>query len=90
MPYKVNISKLSAEMGMSHPTMMSYINMMQDTKIFRPIKKYSEKISVKPENLLFHNTNILHAFAEDFGIEVNIGTLREIFFAVWVISGIKT
>ena len=81
LPYKVNVSKLSAEMGMSHPTMMSYLNMMQDTKIFRPIKKYSKKISVKPEKLLFHNTNILHAFADDFGIEVNIDTQRETFFA---------
>jgi len=80
-PYKVNISKISSEMGISPPTLMTYFTILQDSNVFRPIKKYSDKVSVKPEKLLFHNTNILHAYAEEFGIEVNIGTERETFFA---------
>jgi len=35
----------------------------------------------KPEKLLFDNTNIFHAYADEFGIEVNKRTLRETFFA---------
>lgn len=57
------------------------MGIIEDTKIIRAIKKYSKKISKKPEKLLFGNTNILTTFANEFGIEVNKGTLRETFFA---------
>ena len=80
-PYKVNMAKLSLKLGVSHPTLALYLAMLKDSKIFHPVKKYSVKVSKKPEKLLFDNTNILHAYADEFGIEVNTGTLRETFFA---------
>jgi predicted AAA+ superfamily ATPase len=80
-PYKVNMVKLSKKLGVSHPTLASYLAMLKDSKIFHPVKKYSVKVSKKPEKLLFDNTNILQAYADEFGIEVNAGTVRETFFA---------
>lgn len=80
-PYKVNITELSKEFGISHPTLNSYLTILESTKIIRPIKKYSTKISRKPEKLLFSNPNILYTYADDFGVEVDIGTVRETFFA---------
>lgn len=80
-PYKVNIAKLSKALGVTPPTLNSYLGILNDTKIFHSIKKYSTKISKKPEKLLFNNTNILYTFAEEFGVEANIGTVRETFFA---------
>ncbi|WP_186441305.1 ATP-binding protein [Desulfamplus magnetovallimortis] len=80
-PYKVNAAKLSKELGITNPTLLSYMEMLKDSKIFRPIKKFSTRVSRKPEKILFDNTNILHAYADDFGIEVNRGTERETFFA---------
>jgi hypothetical protein len=79
-PYKVNLAKLSSELGITHPTLYSYFDILKDTKIFHPIKKYSKKISKKPEKLYFNNTNILYAYAEEFGVEANIGNIRETFF----------
>jgi len=79
-PFKVNISALSKEFGISHPTLNTYLNILQETKIIKPIKKYSKNISNKPEKLLFGNTNILYTFADEFGEEVDIGTARETFF----------
>jgi predicted AAA+ superfamily ATPase len=73
--------KLSKKLGVSHPTLASYLAMLKDSKIFHPVKKYSVKVSKKPEKLLFDNTNILQAYADEFGIEVNAGTVRETFFA---------
>lgn len=80
-PYKVNMAKLSKKLGVSHPTLASYLAILKDSKIFHPVKKYSVKVSKKPEKLLFDNTNILQAYADEFGIEVNAGTIRETFFA---------
>lgn len=81
LPYKVNVSKLSKELGITHPTLNTYLDMLKDSKIFNPIKKYSTKVSKKPEKLLFDNTNILYAYSDEFGVETNTGTLRETFFA---------
>lgn len=80
-PYKVNMAKLSMDLGISHPTLSVYLSMLKDSRILHPIKKYSVKMSQKPEKLLFNNTNILHAYGDEFGVEVNIGTARETFFA---------
>jgi len=80
-PYQVNITALCKEFGVSHPTLNSYLNILEATKIIKPIKKYSTKISKKPEKLLFGNTNILYTYSDEFGIEANIGTVRETFFA---------
>lgn len=80
-PYQVNITALSKEFSISHPTLNNYLTILEATKIIKPIKKYSNKISKKPEKLLFNNTNILYTFADEFGIEADIGTVRETFFA---------
>jgi len=80
-PYKVNMAKLSMELGISHPTLSIYLDILKTSKVFHPIKKYSTKVSKKPEKLLFENTNILHAYADEFGVEINTGTERETFFA---------
>jgi len=80
-PYKVNVSALSKEFGISHPTLLTYLDILDKTKIIRAIKKYSKKVSQKPDKLLFSNTNLLYSYADEFGVEVDIGTVRETFFA---------
>lgn len=80
-PYQVNITALCKEFGVSHPTLANYMSILEETKIIRPLRKYSTKMSKKPEKLLFSNTNILYTYADEFGIESEIGTVRETFFA---------
>lgn len=80
-PYKVNVAKLSREFGISEPTLYTYLEILDKTEIFRPVKKYSVKLSKKPEKLLFANTNILYSYAKEFDLEVDVGTLRETYFA---------
>jgi len=79
-PYQVNISKLSKELGISEPTLYTYFEILDKSKIIKPIKKYSKKISKKPEKLLFYNTNILYSYAKEFDKEVDMGSMRETFF----------
>jgi predicted AAA+ superfamily ATPase len=79
-PFQVNVAKLSREFGISEPTLYTYFDILEKSKIFTPIKKYSKKISKKPEKLLFSNSNILYSYANEFDREVEIGTVRETFF----------
>jgi len=79
-PFQVNVAKLSREFGISEPTLYTYFDILEKSRIFTPIKKYSKKISKKPEKLLFSNTNILYSYANEFDKEVEIGTVRETFF----------
>lgn len=80
LPFKVNIAELCREFGVSHPTLATYLEILESTKLIRPLKKYSKNISKKPEKLLFSNTNLLYTFADEFGVEIDIGTVRETFF----------
>ena len=81
LPYKVNVAKLAVELGISQPTLNTYLTILKETKIFRPVKKFSTRITRKPAKILFDNTSILHAYSDEFGVDVNTGTERETFFA---------
>jgi predicted AAA+ superfamily ATPase len=80
-PYKVSVDALAKELGISEPTLYVYFDILNKTGIFNSVKKYSKKISRKPDKLLFDNTNILNAYAKEYKIETEIGTIRETFFA---------
>ncbi len=80
-PFKPNISSLASDFGVSVPAMYSFLEILSQTCIFRVVRKKSSKVSRKPEKILFNNTNILHAYANEYEIEVNPGTERETFFA---------
>jgi len=79
-PYKVRVDGLAKELGISEPTLYIYFDILNKTGIFKSIKKYSKKLSRKPDKLLFDNTNILNAYAKEYRIATEIGTIRETFF----------
>ncbi len=80
-PFSVNMASLAREFGVSQPTLYGYMEILDRSAIFKSMRKYSKKLSKKPQKLLFSNTNILYAYAKRFEIEVDIGTVRETFFA---------
>ncbi len=79
-PFLVKIDSLAKELGVSEPTLYTYLDILDKTGIFRTLKKQSGKQSKKPEKLYFQNTNILYALANDQKIATDIGTIRETFF----------
>ncbi len=80
-PFKVNLAQLATETGLSQPTLYTYLEILDKSGIFRSVRKFSEKISKKPDKIYFRNTSILYAFANEFGFEIDTGTFRETFFA---------
>jgi predicted AAA+ superfamily ATPase len=79
-PYKVKIDSLAKDLGVSEPTLYSYLEILNKTGIFKAIQKYSSKYTKKPAKIFFKNTNILHALSLELQISPDIGTTRETYF----------
>jgi len=79
-PFSVNVSSLARELGVSEPTMYTILEILDKIIIFKSMRKYSKKISKKPQKLLFSNTNILYAYAKKLDLDPDVGVVRETFF----------
>ncbi|MDQ7044806.1 MAG: AAA family ATPase [Sulfurimonas sp.] len=79
-PFLINIASLAKELGVSAPTLTSYIDILENTSIFKAMRKKSTRMSKKPQKLLFSNTNILYAYANKIDLDLDIGTIRETYF----------
>ncbi len=79
-PFSVNVAALAREFGVSEPTLYTYLSILDKTAIFKSMRKASNKVSKKPQKILFANSNILYAYADKINLELDIGTIRETFF----------
>lgn len=79
-PFQVKIDSLAKDLGISEPTLYTYLEILDKTGIFRTLKKYSINLSKKPEKIYFKNTNILQTISNDLKITIDIGTIRETYF----------
>jgi len=77
-PYELNISKLSAKIGINRNTLYQYIYYLNRGKIFNTLHQSlkGDNIFSKPAKLYLANTNLYFAYCSN----VEIGTLRESFF----------
>ena len=58
-----------------------YLEILHNSQLIQAIKKHSKTISKKPQKLLLGNTNLLYTYADEFGVEVDMQSVRETFFA---------
>ncbi len=79
-PFSINVASLAREFGVSEPTLYTYLEILDNTSIFKSMRKKSQKISKKPQKLLFSNTNILYSYANKIDLELDIGVVRETYF----------
>lgn len=79
-PFSINVASLAREFGVSEPTLYTYLDILDNTGIFKSMRKKSQKLSKKPQKLLFSNTNILYAYANKINLELDIGVVRETYF----------
>ena len=87
-PYTVNVSKLSEVIGVSRPTLLHALSLLERARLIVQMNKVNKGMGVltKPEKIYLNNTNLAYALGED---GVNIGSSRETFF-VNQLSGIHT
>lgn len=78
-PFKPNISKLSELIGVTRPTLLTYLDYLEKAEIITQLWSYNKGIKTisKPEKIYLHNSNLIKALAED---NYNIGNIRETFF----------
>lgn len=79
-PFVPNISKLSERIGLSRNALLQYLNALHDSRITFSLQKESAGVArlQKPDKLYLDNTNLAYAL---IGLQPNVGTLRETFFA---------
>lgn len=79
-PFTPNVSELSRKSGISRPTLLRSLELLERANIIQTFHKPNTGIGAltKPEKIYLANTNLLYALAEE---NVNTGTVRETFFA---------
>jgi len=78
-PFKPNVSKLSAAIGTSWQSVIHYLQYLHDAEIIHLIYQQGKTVGslTKPEMLYLNNPNIFYVFQKDV---TNRGSLRESFF----------
>jgi uncharacterized protein len=78
-PYEPNITKLAQALELDRITLLQYLNALQKASVIH-LARINGKIYTqltKPDKIFLQNTNLLYLSQQS----VNIGTLRETFFA---------
>jgi len=85
-PFTPNISKLSQLTGLSRPTLIQLLKLLESARLIHQLSKLTSGIGAlrKPEKLYINNSNLLKVLSND---SWKTGTIRETFF-VNQLSGI--
>mgnify|MGYP000128374153 CR=1 FL=1 len=77
-PFELNITKVSSAIEVSRNTLYAYLHHLEKAGLLNIVTDGNKGISklAKPEKLYLGNTNMFYAF----GLESNVGTVRETFF----------
>jgi len=78
-PFKPNVSKLSAAIGTSWQSVIHYLQYLHDAEIIQLIYQQGKNVGslTKPVMLYLNNPNIFYVFQKDV---INKGSLRESFY----------
>jgi hypothetical protein len=79
-PFIPNISRLSEHVGIHRHTVLAYLQALHEAKLIYALYRNAHGISAlqKPEKIYLENTNLMYLLKGD---SVEIGTIRETFFA---------
>lgn len=84
-PYEVDISKLSKNIGIQRPTTLKYLRHLEEAALI--LRLFTDLDSVgdlqKPDKILLDNSNLLYAISDQ---NPDIGTVRETFFCNQLVS----
>lgn len=78
-PYQVDISKISRNIGIQRPTTLKYMKDLEEAKLIRRL--FTDLVSTgdlqKPDKILLDNPNLIYTLSS---VEPEIGTVRESYF----------
>lgn len=78
-PFKPNIQKLTVALGTNRNKVLEMLDMLDKAQLIRMLRSSVHGVSLlnKPDKIYLHNTNFIHALAEE---KPNTGNLRETLF----------
>jgi predicted AAA+ superfamily ATPase len=78
-PFKPNVTKLSAKIGIHRNTLIQYLHYLEKARLINALTAAGKSISTlqKPDKIFLENTNLHHTLAPE---NVDRGALRESFF----------
>ncbi|MCK5581432.1 MAG: ATP-binding protein [Candidatus Omnitrophica bacterium] len=81
-PGNINTHNLSNNLGIDDKTTRNYVNILNETGLVTLIfsNKKGGSLIRKPEKIFIDNTSLYYTLCEEIGKEINVGTVRELFF----------
>lgn len=78
-PFTPNISELSNKLGISRPSLLKSLDLLEKARIIQSVNKVNSGTGIltKPDKVFLNNPNLLYALGDDYE---NKGTVRETFF----------
>ena len=78
-PFTPNITSLSKKMGMSRPTLLKGLQVLEKARLLIGLHRNTKGVGLltKPDKLYLNNPNLMYALNTE---NVNIGNIRETFF----------
>ena len=79
MPFQVDISKMSRNIGVQRPTLLKYMKNLEEAKLIRRLFTNLDSVTdlQKPDKILLDNPNLIYTLSS---VIPEIGTVRETFF----------
>lgn len=90
-PFTPNISRISAQLGISKEYAYNYIDELQKAGLFILIYPRAQgfRLSRKPQKIYLENPNLFYLIGEEEGFAIEKGSIRETFFINQVSSAVK-
>ncbi|MFA5917678.1 MAG: AAA family ATPase [Candidatus Gracilibacteria bacterium] len=81
-PGELSINSLKEKLGLAYDTVVNYLDILQEVGLIRGLSTFGviSKTIRKSKKIYIDNTNIIYAIQNETGFNLEIGTLREIFF----------
>ncbi|MCD4654603.1 ATP-binding protein [bacterium] len=81
-PGKINMHNLATHLRIDDKTAIHYVSIMAQTGLIRLLfaDKKGGSLIRSPEKVYLENTNLLYALSYGIGHNINMGTIRELFF----------
>jgi uncharacterized protein len=81
-PGNVNVNNLAKNLTIDNKTASHYLQILGETGLIRLIatEGTGNQLLRKPEKIFLHNTTLLYTLAANLSANLEIGTMREIFF----------
>jgi len=81
-PGELNRNSISRQIGLDNKTVQHYLQILEEVGLARLLAsgQAGSRLLKSTEKIFLDNPNLYHAIAKESGIDINLGSIREVFF----------